>query len=100
MTNQIIYNALSSIEGLESATILKEVALNEGATFAVVDLNINRESFTIPVIHYEGDDTIFTPCDWQGYVPTEPDEIEEIEWRVNDTSHTAIMLGGLPRIFS
>lgn len=68
-TNNIL-NALCDVKGLKSAEIMEET-----------------------------EDFIFTPWDWQGWMPGTPDEIDQAEWRVNATKQLAVNMDGLPRIF-
>lgn len=67
-TNNIL-NALCDVKGLKSAEIMEETEVKDGATFAIVNLDIDGDTWTIPVVHYEGEDFIFTPWDWQGWMP-------------------------------
>ncbi len=103
MTTNDILNALNEVEGLKSAEITRQTELNDGASFTIVDLAIDdkygERTITIPVIHYEGEDFIFTPWDWQSWWPETPDEIDQVTWRVNATGQEAVMMNGLPRIF-
>lgn len=99
MTTTELFDLLSFESGLNAVSIISQTELKDNATFIVATLEYAGQTLTVPFIHYSGEDFIFTPSDWQGYTPKSPDDIEDVEWRVNDTSHTAIMLGGLPRIF-
>lgn len=55
---------------------------------------------TVPFVWYVGEEWLFTPWDWQSYPSNEPEDIESIKWRVNDTNKAGIILNGLPRIFA
>lgn len=96
-TNDIL-NALSDVKGLKSAEIVEESEVKDGATFAIVNLDIDGDTWTVPAVHYEGEDFIFTPWDWQGWMPGTPEEIDQAEWRVNATKQLAVNMDGLPRI--
>jgi len=99
MTSEELYNLLSFVENLDSVEILSEIECNYNATFIVAMLTYDDNStMTIPFIHYEGEDWIFTPYDWQGFLPYSTDEIGQITWRVNDTEHEAIIFDGLPML--
>lgn len=55
----------------------------------------------VPFIAYNGEDFIFTPWDWQAFDENcTAEEVCDIEWRVNDTDHKAIIMDGLPRVLT
>lgn len=72
--------------------------INDDADFILAKLEYEDDDYTIPFIHYKGKDWVFTPWDWQSYLPQSPDEIEDIKWRVNGTEIEGIMIDGLPRV--
>lgn len=79
--------------------ILEQIKIHDGATFIIVSLRYSDDTMTVPFVYYEDSDLLFTPCDWQGNLPTTPEEIENISWRVNDSKVEAFILNGLPRLF-
>lgn len=59
---------------------------------------IERKLAKYPLYSQDGrGGEFFVPDDWQGYVPTEPEGIENCRWLHN--GKPCIILNGLPRIF-
>lgn len=85
-------------ENLESVKVKKEFQLGNNAVMLVCVLDYPEFSMTVPVIYYEGKDWIFTPCDWQSVLPETPEEIGNIDWRINDTETEAVIFNGLPML--
>ena len=98
MTNQELRDLLDFEEPLKSVEIISEYDCADTATFIVARLQYPDETLTVPFVHYAGQDWLFTPCDWQSWVPTAPEDIDKIIWRVDDTETEGIMLNGLPRL--
>ena len=87
--------------GLQSVHINKQYKIEEKGIFISAELFYNDEfSMTVPFVWYVGEEWLFTPWDWQSYPSNEPEDIESIKWRVNDTDKAGIILNGLPRIFA
>lgn len=99
MTNEKLLSLLSFEQGLESVRIISDTEVEPFAHHIVAELRYGDDyPLTLPFIWYEAEDWLFTPWDWQGYPSTSPDDIEDIDWRVNDTRDKAIILNGLPRL--
>lgn len=73
----------------------------EDEKMIVVWFDAIYEDETMPLVFIvpTNEDYVITPWDWQGYMPENLDEIEEIDWRINTSGRRAIMFCGLPRIF-
>lgn len=74
--------------------------INDDADFILAKLEYEDDDIIVPLIHIRGEEWVFTPWDWQGYIPKSPDEIEQTEWRVNNTETECVMIDGMPRIIS
>lgn len=104
MTNDQLLDLLSFEENLQSVTINSEKELNDNATFIVATLHFNdgldvaETEMTVPFVHYAGQDWIFTPWDWQGWLPETPEDVDRIEWCVDDSDVQALMFNGLPML--
>lgn len=89
-------------ECLQSIRIVKEEEIaDESATFVVAELEYGDKIdniFTVPFIIFD-DGIAFMPYDWQGYVPTEVEDIESIDWITSIGYRTGFILNGLPRVF-
>lgn len=97
MTNERLLELLSFEESVKSVEIKSQQELHGNATFIIADLDCGKDGiFTIPIIHYEGEDWVFTPNDWQGRVPETPEEIDSIDWYANALGKEGIILNGLP----
>lgn len=102
MTTEKLMSLLSFEQPeLLSANIISETELKDDATLIVADLSCRTGVLRVPFIHYQGEDFIFTPYDWQdpSLETVTAADIEDIEWRVSNTNKMVIMLDGLPRIF-
>lgn len=97
MTADNLKQLLSFEPDLNSVTILSQRELNDGATYYLLSLDIAGEEFIIPVVHYDGEDWLFTPRDWQTASPN--DDIESVVWRVNNTAQEGVVLNSQPRLF-
>ena len=66
-----------------------------------MDIIVNNEQMTIPVIFYQSDGSTFCPADWQS-IPAGfgPEDIDVVQWIDIRTGKPAIMLDGLPRHFA
>lgn len=98
MTNETLMSLLDFEEALQSAEIIREEELADGATFIVAELTYPDQPMTVPFVHYDGADWIFTPWDWQELLPVESDNIGIIRWRVDDTDTEGVVVDGLPRL--
>lgn len=97
---EMLLEILSFEEGLEDVYILAKEELKNGATFYLCSLiYAGGKEMNVSFVHYDGQDWIFTPCDWQGFMPIYADDIEKIDWRVNDTDHKGMMFAGLPMLW-
>lgn len=87
--------------GLQDVKVLESIYLRDTATWYKLELTYADQVMIVPFIHYDGENWLFTPWDWQGTLPQTPDELESIKWRVNNTDSEGIILnvGGVPRIF-
>lgn len=97
MTNNDLINLLSFDADLQDAEIISTKELDNGAMLIIARLYYPNGEMTVPFIHYDGEDWIFTPHDWQqpGINAT---PVAEIEWRINDTDTAGIMLNGQPYV--
>lgn len=84
--------------GIDDVEIIRTVDINDEADFIVAKLDINDDEMTVPFIHYKGKEWLFTPEDWQGELPDGPEQIDTINWRVNNTETEGIIVDGLPRL--
>lgn len=95
----MLYMIVSSFEDdLEEIMILSDEGLDYGGWFFSCRLFYNDGmKMDVPFVYYEGNDWVFTPCDWQsGNLPTEAKEIGNINWRVDDTETEGIIFDGQP----
>lgn len=106
MTNEELLKLVQvSHELVESIEILKEYPLEDSATFYLTKVLLpTNESLTIPVIHYAGETSVFTPFDWQeGWLSeATPEDIEDVKWMTlmsDGTERYAVMFNGLPKLF-
>lgn len=73
--------------------------LHDGATYYYVSIQLDDDgTMDIPVIHYEGEDWVFTPWDWQSCFAGDASDVETVRWRAGEQE--AIMMDGLPRLFA
>lgn len=94
-----LFNIIKTFEeNLIAVRILSDTEVEEKAHHIVAELKYKDIVITIPLIWYEGEDYIFTPWDWRDYNPLEADAIEDIQWRLNGTEKSCIILNGLPRL--
>jgi DNA-binding XRE family transcriptional regulator len=91
-------NLLGFEPGIYDVKIIKTFAINDEADFIVAELMFEDDEMVVSFIHYRGKEWLFTPQDWQGYMPESPDEIGEIKWRVNNTEQEGILFNGVPRL--
>lgn len=96
MTQKELFDLLSFETELKQVQIVSQTELKNDATFIIADLGYDGETMRVPFIHYAGNNWLFTPWDWQGWLPSDPSEIEKIDWMVNDTGIEALMFDGLP----
>lgn len=100
MTNNELLTLLSFEKDLESVNIISQSEIEEDASHIVAELNYaDGTIYKLPFIWYQGKEWIFTPYDWQSYPSILLDDIESIQWRVNNTEDEGIMINGLPRLF-
>lgn len=107
MTNKDLLDLLSFElgNGLRTVEIIQDVEVGEGAHFLRAELTYDygdddENTIVVPFIKYDGEDWLFTPWNWRASdFVTEPAEITDIDWRVNDTTRLGIMYNGLPRLF-
>lgn len=83
---------------LEDAEILSHVLLKHNATFILARLKYPTGDMTVPFVHFDGCDWIFSPWDWQEKLPSDPDEIGSIKWRVDNTAQEGLIFDGLPML--
>lgn len=102
MTNKDLLDLLAfeQANGLKDVEILSDTEVEPKAHFVMVKLYYQNEDLTIPFIKYDGEYWLFPPCDWQGWTPDTPAEIDQIDWRVNDSSHIGTIFSGLPRLIT
>lgn len=99
MTNEELTGLLDFEEALTTAEIVSEYECAHGAVFVVARLTYNDgDVITVPFVHYNGAEWIFTPWDWQGVTPETPDEIDSITWRVDNTETEGVIFDGLPML--
>ncbi|MDE5886441.1 MAG: helix-turn-helix domain-containing protein [Muribaculaceae bacterium] len=97
----MLYMIVSSFEGdLEEIMILHDERLDYGGWFFNCRLFYNDGiKMDIPFVYYDGNEWLFTPCDWQsGNLPTEAKNIDNIDWRVDDTETEGIIFEGQPML--
>ena len=98
MTNNELLE-LVSFESVKNVEILSQSKLPNNATFIFAHLIYEDDDWQeIPFVYYEGQNWIFTPQDWQGWLPSDPEEIAEINWRVDNTEIFAVMFDGIPML--
>lgn len=87
-------------EYVNKVNVLSINNLEDNAYFIRVELHFAKDcdEMTIPVIYYDDAEWVFTPVDWQGWLPVEPEDIDRIEWMINTTGTKALNLNGLPRV--
>lgn len=73
------------------------IPLKDSATLYIVNIEYIDETIRVPFIHFQSEDWLFTPRDWQS-LPDDLTDIESIRWRVNDTGTEGIFFDGLPRL--
>lgn len=99
MTNEGLFSLLDFEPELEDVEILFQEPLRHNATFILARLKFPKDDImTVPVVHYEGCDWIFTPWDWQSILPTTPDGIDTIKWRVDNTEQEGLIFDDLPML--
>lgn len=98
MTNEELYDLLSFDGNIESVEIESLVEMAHDGEFITGCLHYPDGDIRLALIHYKGKDWLFTPNDWQSWMPESIDEIGEIEWRVNDTTQMAIIYDGQPAL--
>lgn len=92
-------SAYESDSDLETLTILNAEKLSYGGWFYNCRLiYTDGMMMEVPFVHYEGEDWIFTPCDWQGKLPAFASDIDKIDWRVDDTDTEGIIFEGQPML--
>lgn len=93
---------ISETEYLLDAEIISESNLDNDATFVIAKISFEPgmeiEDMIIPFVYYPGSDILFSPCDWQGELPKNPDEISKCEWRLDVSEVEAVMFDGLPML--
>lgn len=104
MTNQELLSRLSFDEAISGAKILKEEHPESGVTFVVAEVQTDAlGAMIIPFIIPDNEDWIFTPWDWQDGLLTANftlDDVQDIEWRVNNTNQIGYVINGLPRLLT
>lgn len=98
MTNEELLSLLDFEQDLQSVAITNEEPLKNGAHFVVAVLTFRDDTMTVPFVYYAGEDWIFTPWDWQSWLPSTPEEIAEIKWRVDDTETEGVIFDGQPML--
>ena len=109
MTNEQLFELLCFEEGLESVEIVSQQRVGKdmgvNAVFVRAKLIFPEgmevalsEPRIVPFVWYEGTNWIFTPWDWQGELPVTAEDIDRINWRVNDTSNEGLIFNGLPML--
>lgn len=73
--------------------------IQDGAIFVVFTFGCSGATEEQTAIYYPGDDTLYTPSDWQGRRPKTVDEIEDYNW-MSSALDEAIVFCGLPRAFN
>lgn len=98
MTSEELLSLLDFEKALQAVEILSQTDLGNGATFIVAKLHYSDDFMTVSFVHYDGKEWIFTPQDWQEWMPETPEEITEINWRIDDTETYAVLLDGVPAL--
>ncbi len=98
MTNEQLLDLLPFEENLSSVEIISQEDLQNDAIFVVAKLSYPDGFITVPFVYYAGKTWLFTPCDWQGQLPSAPEGVDQTAWRVNDTDVEAVMFEGLPML--
>ena len=98
MTNEQLFDLLSFEDGLQAVEIISQEGTKNDCLFIRARLFYGDGEMTVSFVHYANLDWIFTPCDWQGKQPETIEEIEDIEWRVDDTETEGILFDGLPML--
>lgn len=104
MTNQELLDRLSFDEAISGVEILKEEHPESGVTFVVAEIQTDTlGAMIVPFIIPDNEDWIFTPWDWQDGQFTANyhiDDVQDVEWRVNDTNQIGYIVNGLPRLLT
>lgn len=97
-TEGMLFVIVSAFEAeLGELTILEAERIGHGGWFFNCRLFYeDGMKMDVPFVYYEGNDWVFTPCDWQGKLPGKADEIDTIGWRVDDTETEGIIFDGQP----
>lgn len=98
MTTDDLLTLLDFEPELCDAEILSQEPLRHNATFILARLKYTVGDITVPLIHFDGCDWIFSPWDWQEELPTTPDGIDTIKWRVDDTEQEGLIFDGIPML--
>ncbi len=96
MTNEELFDIFRFDEDVESIEITSIENIPGNGEHIIARLHYPDGDMDLPVIHYAGKDWVFTPLDWQGWLPFKKDEISETKWRVNNTGTEAEMYNGYP----
>ena len=101
---EIIYNVCKGLDPdyKIEVSIVSDTDLGE-AHFVVADIRYSKDGgdtiMRIPFVIYS-ETEIFMPRDWQGELPKAADDIEDTEWVTYPSGRDAIILNGLPRLFT
>lgn len=98
MTNSELIELLDFVPNLKSVNINSQSQLGHDALFVVAELTCSDGDMAVPFVYYAGQDWIFTPYDWQGWLPSTAEDIAETRWRVDDTEVMAVIYDGLPKL--
>lgn len=98
MNNELLKIRLSFEPDLNTVEIIDCIELDPGTYFIRATLGYPDQEMIVAFVYYQSDDILFTPWDWQGDMPESPEEIENIEWRVDNSTIRGINLNGLPSL--
>lgn len=98
MNNDFLKNRLSFEPDLNTVEIIDCIEVEPEVYFIRAKLVYPDQEMIVDFVYYESDDILFTPWDWQGDMPELPEDIENIEWRVDNSTILGINLNGLPRL--
>ena len=82
-----------------NVTKIERIPHTDDMWFCTAELRYPEETMTVPFVYTKGSSYVMTPTDWQGQLPQSVSEIRNIDWRINDTERTAMMVNGIPMAF-
>lgn len=98
MNNELLKIRLSFEPDLNTVEIIDCIEVEPETFFIRAKLGYPDQEMIVAFVFYESEDILFTPWDWRGDMPESPEDIENIEWRVDNSTIQGINFNGLPRL--